>query len=79
MATYDEIAASDPDVFPDYCNGWVYILTPGLAAAMAEAAKHVKFIWIDDAWVTGYIAQYLNITLQVYQTIFTIRSGSRSC
>ena len=63
--TYDEIPASDPDVFPDYCTGWVYILNPGTAAALAEAAQHIKFLWIDDAWVTGYIAAFLNITLQV--------------
>ena len=65
IVTYDEIPASDPDVFPDYCSGWVYILTPGTAAAIVEAAQHIKFLWIDDAWVTGYIAAYLNITHQV--------------
>ena len=70
--TYDEIPASDPDVFPDYCSGWVYILNPGTAAALAEAAQHIKFLWIDDAWVTGYIAAYLNITLQVIYYVLVI-------
>ena len=29
---------------------------------MVEAATRLKFFWIDDAWVTGYIARDLNIT-----------------
>ena len=62
---YDEIPASERDIYPDWCQGWIYILTPGTAAAIAEAAKHLRFLWIDDCWVTGYIAAYLNITLQV--------------
>ena len=70
--THDEIPASDPDVFPDYCSGWVYILNPGTAAALAEAAQHIKFLWIDDAWVTGYIAAYLNITHQVIYYVLVI-------
>ena len=26
-----------------------------------RAATSVKFFWIDDVWVTGYLAQHLNI------------------
>ena len=29
---------------------------------MVEAATRVKFFWIDDVWVTGYIARHLDIT-----------------
>ena len=65
IVSFDEIPASEPAVFPPYCQGWVYILTPATAAAMVEAAKHIRFLWIDDAWVTGYIAAALNITHQV--------------
>ena len=36
--------------------------TPDTAAAIVEAATRLKFFWIDDAWVTGYIAEDLNIT-----------------
>ena len=65
VVSYDEVRPSEPDVYPDYCQGWVYILTPRTAASIAEAAKYVKFLWIDDAWVTGYIRDHLNISLQV--------------
>ena len=63
--SYDEVPASEGDIYPDYCQGWSYVLTPSTAAAIVEAAKHLRFVWVDDAWVTGYIATYLNITLQV--------------
>ena len=49
-------------MYPTYCTGWIYITTPGTAAAIVEAATRLKFFWIDDAWVTGYIAGDLNIT-----------------
>ena len=58
------IAASEDDVYPDRCAGWIYILNPTTAAALVEAAQKVPFLWIDDAWVTGYLARYLNITHQ---------------
>ena len=67
VVSYDEVRPSEPDVYPDYCQGWVYILTPRTAASIAEAAKYVKFLWIDDAWVTGYIRDHLNISIQVSQ------------
>ena len=66
--SYDEIPASDPDVYPDYCCGRVTILTPETAAAIVEAVQQIKFpkfLWIEDVWVTGYLADYLNITKQV--------------
>ena len=28
---------------------------------MVEAATRVKFFWIDDVWVTGYIARHLDM------------------
>ena len=65
VVSYDEVPASEGDIYPDYCQGWSYVLTPSTAAAIVEAAKHLRFVWVDDAWVTGYIATYLNITLQV--------------
>ena len=66
IVSYDEIPGN-VSVYPDYCQGSVYILTPRTAASIVEAAKHVKFLWIDDAWVTGYIRDYLNISIQVSQ------------
>ena len=49
------------EVYPTDCTGSTYITTPGTAAAIMEAATKVKFFWIDDVWVTGYIAEHLQI------------------
>ena len=64
IVSYDDIPASSP-IYPDYCQGSFYILTPETAANIAEASKHVKFLWIDDVWVTGYIRSYLTISIKV--------------
>ena len=49
-------------MYPTYCTGWIYITTPGTAAAIVKANARLKFFWTDDAWVTGYIAGDLKIT-----------------
>ena len=49
-------------MYPTYCSSWIYITTPDTAAAMVEVAIRLKFSWIDDVWVTGYIAGDLKIT-----------------
>ena len=64
--SYAELAASNPDVYPDYCVGAIYITTPGTAAAIVKVAQQMRFFWVDDAWVTGYIAGRLNISHQVF-------------
>ena len=40
-----------------------------------RAATSVKFFWIDDVWVTGYIAKHLNISHQDIGTIWTMNKG----
>ena len=62
-------------MYPTYCTGWIYITTPGTAAAIVEAATRLKFLWIDDAWVTGYIAGDLNITHLDMMKYWTMNKG----
>jgi len=61
--SYDDISKEEaPDNgYPTYCTDWVYILNPATALRIAEVATKTKFFWIDDAWVTGYLAKALNI------------------
>ena len=40
-------------------------INSGTSKALAEAAKVLKFFWIDDVWVTGYLAKFLQIEHQV--------------
>ena len=51
----------DQDIFLPYCAGALHITNPGTANKLVEVAKKNKFFWIDDAWVTGYLADKLNI------------------
>ena len=56
---------NDTELYPDGCTGWLWITSPGTAGEIAQAAKVVKFFWIDDVWITGYIARHLKIEHQV--------------
>ena len=40
-----------------------------------RAATAVKFFWIEDVWVTGYLAQHLNINFLDMDQYWTIHSG----
>ena len=60
--------------YPTDCSGWLWITTPGTAKAIAEAAQEVKFFWIDDVWVTGYIAEHLGIEHQELIHLWTMRA-----
>ena len=51
--------------YPTGCTGWLWVTSPGTARDIAAAAQVVKFFWIDDVWITGYIAQHLHIEHQV--------------
>ena len=61
---YDMVARTgEPgkEFFPEYISGNLRISNPGTARAIAEAARVVRFLWLEDVWLTGYIAQYLHI------------------
>lgn len=63
-ASYEEVPEGQK-VYPTYISGWIRISNPGTARAIVEAAQVVRFFWIEDVWVTGYIAEYLQIEHQV--------------
>ena len=56
--------AEGDEFYPTSCSGWIYITTPGTARRLAEAATTSEFFWIDDVWVTGYLAKKLEIKHQ---------------
>ena len=61
---YDMVARTGKpgkEFFPEYISGNLRISNPGTARAIAEAARVVRFLWLEDVWLTGYIAQYLHI------------------
>jgi hypothetical protein len=46
----------EPDWYTDYCAGVAYIITIDLIEKMYSLSKHVKFVWIDDFFMTGVLA-----------------------
>ena len=46
------------DKYPEYCNGWLYVLHPDMAEKIAVAASTTPFLFVDDIFVTGW---YLGI------------------
>ena len=66
--TYEEVpqvGAEGTESYPTDCTGWLWITSPGTSQAISEAAQVVRFFWVDDVWVSGYIAEHLKIEHQV--------------
>uniref|UniRef100_A0A182K2F9 Hexosyltransferase n=1 Tax=Anopheles christyi TaxID=43041 RepID=A0A182K2F9_9DIPT len=50
------------DVYPPYLSGWLYITNQRTARALvAESQTAGSFFWIDDTFITGVLAQRLQI------------------
>jgi len=48
------------DLYPVYCSGMGFVLTTDTAVAMYRVSFYVKFMWVDDAYITGYLPQALH-------------------
>ena len=44
-------------VYPNHCSGPLYSMTPDLPPLLYEAAKNSQFVWVDDAYLTGVLAE----------------------
>ena len=60
-----KVGNESTEFYPTYCSGWLWITSPGTSQAISKAAQVVRFFWIDDVWVSGYIAEHLKIEHQV--------------
>ena len=50
--------------YPPYCRGAAVIFNPSVLEDLYQASFHVPFIPVDDAYISGYLVQYIgNITL----------------
>ena len=53
-------------VFPDFCPGWLYVISMDLASQLFQAARFLdkqktSLRRLDDIFVTGKLAQFFNI------------------
>jgi len=47
------------DVYPRYCSGMGYVFSTDVAVAMYRVSFFVKFFWVDDAFITGFLPRAL--------------------
>jgi len=59
--------------YPPYCWGWMYVTSPGTAARLLEAAKVNKFMWLEDIWITGILAEKVNISHNSIMNLVSLR------
>ena len=46
--------------FGKYCSGSAFILTPDLTRDMYNVSSYIKFVWVDDYYVTGLLIRASN-------------------
>lgn len=49
------------DVYPPYCEGFAYVMSPDLPLKLYNASLDTKYYWIDDVYVTGILARKLGL------------------
>ena len=42
--------------YPPYCEGFAYVLSMDVVSKLYAASKYVPFYWVDDVYVTGFLA-----------------------
>lgn len=64
-----------PDYFSPYCSGSAYIFTGDLATEMYEKSFYLKFLWIDDFYITGLLADAVNATHTYFNSMYMVNKG----
>lgn len=60
------------DIFPTYCSGSAFIMTPDVASAMFNASFRVQFFWVDDFYVTGLLAREVGVTHDNFNSVYML-------
>ena len=58
---YVSLAEYPYERYPDYCEGFAYIVTSDVVQKLYAASLHTKYYWIDDVYVTGILANKTRI------------------
>ena len=45
-------------------SGWLYITTQDVARGLVMQSTVVPFFWIDDTYVTGILAEHLDVSIK---------------
>uniref|UniRef100_A0A182MAN7 Hexosyltransferase n=1 Tax=Anopheles culicifacies TaxID=139723 RepID=A0A182MAN7_9DIPT len=67
------------DVYPPYLSGWLYITNQKTARTLVAESQAGSFFWIDDTFITGVLAQRLQIPLTALNRWFSSNSEFLDC
>ena len=42
-------------LYPSYCNGWLYVVTPKIVKLLLNAIETSPYLFIDDVYITGIL------------------------
>lgn len=61
------------DTYPTYCSGSAYIITQDLIYSMYQKSYTTKFVWVDDAYITGILPLGLDFTHVDLSSLYVLR------
>ena len=50
------------DKYPPWCEGFAYITKPQVVRKLYDMSLQTRYYWIDDVYITGILAEKLNVT-----------------
>ncbi|XP_056630227.1 beta-1,3-galactosyltransferase 5 [Diorhabda sublineata] len=65
--------------YPTFVSGWFYITTPKTAEQLYKLSQNTKYFWIDDTFITGILAQQLQIKHFDISKYFAVHSEYMEC
>jgi len=57
-----QMKSSKEDLYPKYCSGAAYLITPSLIPSFLKATRDVPPIPLDDIYMMGMVREYLGIS-----------------
>ena len=64
--------------FPNYCSGWIVVYKKNVIPLLLAQVKNVPFLWVDDVYVTGLLAETANVEPQQIEDDYLWRSYTDS-
>ncbi|XP_054262860.1 beta-1,3-galactosyltransferase 5 [Macrosteles quadrilineatus] len=74
--TEDEYEANS---YPTFVSGWLYVLRFNSAKKLLTPLKHERYFWIDDVFVTGMLAEKVNVCFENMEEYFTTNPEYFEC
>ena len=54
--------------YPDYCEGFAYIVTPDVMQKLYAMSFHTEYYWIDDVYVTGMLTNRTRVIAHPFRS-----------